>query len=238
MEFHPLANEYPLMSDEELAVLVEDMRQKGFDERFPIVMHEGKILAGRDRWRAAQAAGVPATYSSLRLGEDPVALLRRDNEQRKHFPPEVLHALRQARIEREGASRRNGQSLRAIAESEGISETQVRRDLDTSATAPGGAVDPPNGKVTGRDGKQRPARRAGKTTGADSHKLGPTRFDDRRIEVILGTLTRLFKQRATVHGKSADYADCLEKLETLIVAWRHWQRACVAVCPSSSDQAA
>jgi ParB-like chromosome segregation protein Spo0J len=238
MEFHPLANDYPLMSEEELAVLIEDMRQRGFDERFPIVVHEGKVLAGRDRWRAAQAAGVPVTYSPLRLGEDPVALVRRDNEQRKHFPPEVLRALRQARIEREGAARRDGQSLRAIAESEGISETQVRRDLDTAATAPGGAVEPEDGKVTGRDGKQRPARRAGKDTGADSQKPGSTHFGDRRIEAIFGTLSRLFKQRATVYGKSPEYADCLEKLEALIAVWRHWQRASVAVCPSSSDQAA
>jgi hypothetical protein len=46
-------------------------------------------------------------------------------------------------------------SIHAIADKEGISETQVRLDLK-EATAPGdGAVEPKKGKVKGKDGKTR-----------------------------------------------------------------------------------
>src|SRR5262249_53283417 len=56
--FHPLAEDYPLMPTGELQRLIDDMKEHGFDARFPIVWHEGLILDGRNRWLAALAAGV------------------------------------------------------------------------------------------------------------------------------------------------------------------------------------
>jgi len=56
MEFHGLANTFPLMSDEEFAALKDDIRQHG--QRDPIWTHDGKIIDGRNRYRACSELGI------------------------------------------------------------------------------------------------------------------------------------------------------------------------------------
>ena len=55
MQFHPLANIFPLLDGAAFDELVADVKVHGVRE--PIWTHEGQILDGRNRWRAAQAAG-------------------------------------------------------------------------------------------------------------------------------------------------------------------------------------
>jgi ParB-like chromosome segregation protein Spo0J len=56
LESHPLANRFPLIEGEEFDRLVDDIRDNGLRE--PIVLFEGKILDGRNRYRACIEAGV------------------------------------------------------------------------------------------------------------------------------------------------------------------------------------
>lgn len=56
IEFHPLANLFPLIEGREFDELVADIGENGLLE--PIVLLDGKILDGRNRYRAAVAAGV------------------------------------------------------------------------------------------------------------------------------------------------------------------------------------
>src|SRR4051812_12603105 len=99
-DFHPLADEYPLMSDQELELLAANMKQYGYDPRFPIVTYEEKIISGRDRYRAARIAGVVPRFVALGAGEDPAAFAARENDLRKHFSQESLRARRAKRLER------------------------------------------------------------------------------------------------------------------------------------------
>jgi hypothetical protein len=49
-KFHPLADIFPLLDDDALDALTEDMRAHGFRRRMPpIVMFEDKVLDGRNR---------------------------------------------------------------------------------------------------------------------------------------------------------------------------------------------
>lgn len=49
-EFHPLAELFPLIEGSDFDALVEDIREHGV--RDPIVVHESKVLDGRNRYRA------------------------------------------------------------------------------------------------------------------------------------------------------------------------------------------
>ena len=50
LEFHQLANLFPLIEGDDFEQLVEDVREHGV--RDPITIHEGQVLDGRNRYRA------------------------------------------------------------------------------------------------------------------------------------------------------------------------------------------
>jgi ParB-like chromosome segregation protein Spo0J len=56
MEFHPIANLFPMMSVEEFKALKESIRKHG--QRIPIYTHEGKIVDGRNRYQACRELGI------------------------------------------------------------------------------------------------------------------------------------------------------------------------------------
>jgi N6-adenosine-specific RNA methylase IME4 len=82
LEFHPLANIFPLMEGEPFDEFMADIREHGLHE--PIVLHEGKILEGRNRYRACEAAGVQPTFTTY-TGDDPVAYVVSLNLRRRHL---------------------------------------------------------------------------------------------------------------------------------------------------------
>jgi len=60
MEFHEIANIFPLMDGPEFTALVEDIRTNGLLD--PIITHDGKIIDGRNRYRACVEAGVAPRF--------------------------------------------------------------------------------------------------------------------------------------------------------------------------------
>ena len=82
LQFHPLANIFPLLEGEAFDELVADIREHGLHE--PIVVYGGKILDGRNRYRACLTAGIEPTFTAY-TGDDPVAYVVSVNLRRRHL---------------------------------------------------------------------------------------------------------------------------------------------------------
>jgi len=82
LAFHALADLFPMLDGEPFAELVADIREHGLHE--PIVVFEGQILDGRNRYRACEAAGIEPTFTVYQ-GDDPVAYVVSLNLRRRHL---------------------------------------------------------------------------------------------------------------------------------------------------------
>lgn len=82
MKPHPIADIFPLMSEPELKDLAEDIKANGLRE--PITIFEGKILDGRNRFRACEMVGVKPRMEEFRNGS-PTAFVISLNLQRRHL---------------------------------------------------------------------------------------------------------------------------------------------------------
>jgi len=102
LSFHPLADLFPLMEGEEFEALVADIEKNGLQQ--DIVLYQGKILDGRNRYRVLLALG----WDSERIKEhcfdprkvpgacglkDPAAYVISANLRRRHLSAEQKRGL-------------------------------------------------------------------------------------------------------------------------------------------------
>lgn len=76
------ADVFPMMADDELRELAEDIRENGVRE--PIVIANGELIDGRNRRAACKIAGVTPPTRELN-GEDPTAYVLSANIHRRHM---------------------------------------------------------------------------------------------------------------------------------------------------------
>ncbi|RYE43632.1 MAG: S-adenosylmethionine-binding protein [Hyphomicrobiales bacterium] len=128
LEFHPLANLFPLIEGQAFADLVADVKANGLLDE--IVLLDGKILDGRNRYRAAIAAGlfgedlnpktdwrfvefseqgIDGVFSSEVIARGPLKWVLSKNLHRRHLDESQRSALG-ARLETldHGGNRRGG----------------------------------------------------------------------------------------------------------------------------------
>lgn len=88
-ELHPACALFPPMTEAELGALAEDIASNG--QRDPIVLHEGKILDGRNRLAACQRADVSPQFTHWKgEGGSPTLFVVSKNKHRRHLTPAQL----------------------------------------------------------------------------------------------------------------------------------------------------
>jgi hypothetical protein len=81
---HPAAMLFPMMAEEELAVLAEDIKKNGLLES--IVLYEGKILDGRNRQAACERVGAtPKFVDANGYAPSPISYVLSKNLHRRHL---------------------------------------------------------------------------------------------------------------------------------------------------------
>ena len=164
-EYHPLSEQYSMMPEDDLQNLIDDMRKRGFDASFPIILYQGKILDGRNRYMASVCCKVQAIYENFEGTEEEAAIkVRAANEHRRHLTAAWFSKRRDERLKRIEIARAEGKSLRAIAAEEKISEMRVRDDIKEIQVRRGFAPEEVSEKsddleltpatIIGRDGKE------------------------------------------------------------------------------------
>jgi hypothetical protein len=104
---HPLAELFPLMPTAEIEALAADIKEKGL--QVDCVLYEGKILDGRNRYRACKIAGVKPTFTTY-ANKDALGYVISMNLPRRHLT-ESQRAMIAAQLERtvHGGNRKTDQ---------------------------------------------------------------------------------------------------------------------------------
>jgi hypothetical protein len=128
-------------------------KEKHTDEEDTVVDGAHRVLKAA----AMKLAKVPISQRSFASEEEASKECKRLNYDRRQATTEQKQEWRADRVKEVVELRTEGQSIRTIAETVGVSVGQVQRDLETASTVSGDTVETPNGKITGKDGKQRAA---------------------------------------------------------------------------------
>lgn len=84
LQLHPLCTLFPRLVGAELAMLRDDIKANGLRE--PIVIHQGLILDGGNRYQACLDAGVEPAFKEF-TGDDLVSFVLSANLHRRHMTP-------------------------------------------------------------------------------------------------------------------------------------------------------
>jgi hypothetical protein len=141
MKVHPIAEMFPMMTDDELNELAQDIKENGLLN--PIVKDkDGVLIDGRNRLEACKRAKVEPSYEVLN-GQDAVTFILSQNNKRRHLNPgqrAMIAALAWVSENPEKEKDKGGRpkktapiravSLRDAAKHSGVGQTSIFRALD------------------------------------------------------------------------------------------------------------
>ncbi len=147
LTYHEIANIFPMMSQPELLALADDIKQTGLQNK--IILYEGKILDGRNRYEACRMVGVDPDFEQYE-GNDPLRNIISLNLRRRHLD-ESQRAVVAARVANmtvggdrpskadhnfDSANLRNGISQPEAAEMFNVSERMIQTVKAIERAAP------------------------------------------------------------------------------------------------------
>lgn len=149
MNYHPIANLFPMMNEQEYKVLREDLHKNGFRPENPIIIINDMILDGRNRYKAAIEENITPIFKKY-IGDNPLDFVISQNLHRRHLneSQRAMIAVRMANMERGGdrpskndanfdsANLPNGISQIEAAQRMNISERLIRSAKKIKEKAP------------------------------------------------------------------------------------------------------
>lgn len=192
MEFHPVADLFPMLADDELAELAADIKARGL--LHPIVLDEqGRVLDGRNRLAACRIAAVEPTFTTYD-GDDPDGYALSVNIARRHLTKgqQAMIAAKSRLVSR--------QSIRRVQDSSGVDRTRLGYASVVCEHAPD-LVDAVIAGATGLDEAYRVARE--RKTAADSTEaqLARLRAEDPELAA------KVVEQELSLRGAFAELAE-------------------------------
>jgi putative phage-type endonuclease len=124
MEFHELANIFPMLDGEEFDGLTADIEKNGLLE--PVVTYEGKILDGRNRASVCVLLGIKPKCVEY-TGDDPLSYVLSKNLKRRH-----LTASQRAMVAAKLANMPVGQPKKYSANLRNTSQPEAAKQLNVS----------------------------------------------------------------------------------------------------------
>jgi len=113
MEFHEASNIFPLLTGQDFSDLVENIATYGLLQ--PIEVFEGKIIDGRNRYRACLEAGIVPRTIEISLAIDPYEYVWALNAERRHLPPGQKATSRLLQLQKSAEWQREQEAKREAA---------------------------------------------------------------------------------------------------------------------------
>lgn len=142
LEFHELADQFPLISDEETQQMADDIAKNGLLE--PLVVLDGKILDGRNRYNACKLAEFKlrpsdvVDYEEEYEGEDPVVFVISKNIRRRHMTvgqrASVAAELYKRMAKGDGTTAK--ERVKKVATAAGVAASSVEQAAHLAAKSP------------------------------------------------------------------------------------------------------
>lgn len=116
MDFHPIANIFPLLGEDALAALRDDIASNGL--QYPVITFEGKILDGRNRYTACKLAGVDPQFEEFEgTKADALKAVWSWNVTRRHLASDQVAVALGLRLKLDAEFAAEVQAIRQEAES-------------------------------------------------------------------------------------------------------------------------
>jgi hypothetical protein len=141
LEFHELADEFPLLTEEETQQLADDIKKNGLIE--PLTLLDGKVLDGRNRYNACKIASRKLQPDDVILfeeeyeGDDPVLFVISKNIRRRHLTVGQRAAVASElfkRMAKDGSTAK--QRAKKAAEATGVAVSSVEQAAHIATKAP------------------------------------------------------------------------------------------------------
>lgn len=232
MTCHPYAELFPMLGDDEIKALADDIRQHGLRELITTDI-EGRIIDGRNRYTACKLAGVTPTYAPPFHGDDKevLSLVISKNLKRRHLneSQRAMIAADIANLPR-GGDRKTDQAanrrIDAVTQPEAakmlnVSERSVSRAKRVQQEAP------PEVQQAVREGKARlttvetPGRESRSTK--PKQKAKASRFNDDAFQPLCDQLNGWIEQRFNKAGGAEARDECAKLVGQLSRRIERWQ---------------